>query len=367
MALFAVTLEEIETSKKHPNADRLSICTLKGMAFQFVTGLNDYKPGDKVVYFPLDAVIPQEVLKKMGLEGKLAGNQKNRVKTMRLRGEISQGIVANLSLIDGCATSENREDITKFLGVTKYEPPEVAILGGIHAGNLVGLPPNFTRYDIEGADRFPGIIEKLMDEEVAITEKVEGSQWSLLYDNGKVTIHTHNHQINDFSPSQKFMRKLLNFITFGAYTRATRCLYWEVAKKQKLPEFAASVLWSAKNAVTLYGEFVGPGVQGNIYKLKENVVLLFDIKIGQRHMPVKEFTETCRDARTVPVISYGTTLREFLNRRTVQEASNGPSMLGTNVIAREGIVIKPMGEKYSNELGGRLIIKQRSPEYLAKE
>jgi hypothetical protein len=56
-------------------------------------------------------------------------------------------------------------------------------------------------------------------------------------------------------------------------------------------------------------------------------------------------------------------LKDWLNGQSIAEASNGPSRI-TPTLLREGIVIRPMREM-REEMIGRLIIKQRSPQYLA--
>ena len=73
MSYFGVTVEKIDTAEHHPNADRLDICTLKGMGFQFVTGRDEYKPGESVLYFPVESILPLELQRKMDIEGMLAG------------------------------------------------------------------------------------------------------------------------------------------------------------------------------------------------------------------------------------------------------------------------------------------------------
>lgn len=97
---------------------------------------------------------------------------------------------------------------------------------------------------------------------------------------------------------------------------------------------------------------------------------MFDIKIGGRYVAPDAFENWLPDPMVrVPVLAKGVTLREWLNGRGIQEASNGMSLLNPNV-RREGIVIKPMTEEYVDFGDGhrqRLIIKQRSPLYLAKE
>src|SRR5688572_4052170 len=153
MSTFAVSLERIENVWEHPNADRLDMARLRSMTYQFVIAKGSYQPGDLVVYFPIDSILPEHVIAAIGLTGKLSGADKNRVKTVRLRGEISQGVVASPDVLipnwkDGADYYEG-QDITELLGVTKYEPPVVPI----QAGKLVALPSLVSMYDIEGAER----------------------------------------------------------------------------------------------------------------------------------------------------------------------------------------------------------------------
>ena len=70
-----------------------------------------------------------------------------------------------------------------------------------------------------------------------------------------------------------------------------------------------------------------------------------------------------------PTLGYNVTLREWLNGRTIQEASNGKSLLAPDRL-REGIVVVPMVEQkvqWGDLSVKRLMLKQRSPAYLAKE
>src|SRR5690349_19219991 len=136
MSTFAVTIERIAEVLPHTNADRLEMAKVASMAFQFVIAKGSFQPGDLVIYFPIDSVLPDNVITAIGLEGKLSGAEKNRVKTVRLRGAISQGVVAepSLLLVDWKINGyEEGQDITERLGVTKYEAPPVVS----QAGNLV--------------------------------------------------------------------------------------------------------------------------------------------------------------------------------------------------------------------------------------
>ena len=347
MSFFGVTVEEIKQVGPIEGADRIEVASLAGMDYSFVIMKGQFKPGDKILYFPVDSLIPIDVATKMGLDGKLSGKNKDRVKTVRLRGQISQGIVANLTLVPEDVMSRGPEAITDFLGVKKWDPPEVPC----HNATLKRLPDGVPVYDIESADRYVGIAAMLMDQPVMVSEKVEGSNFSVLVTGGEVMVNQHNYTI---IPNE------------GA-----EHTFWKVAHDQKIIEFAKSI--SSSNGgkdVVVYGEMLGPGIQGNIYKLAAHKVLFFDIMVNRQWLPPEAFALAVQgfygtlEGIAVPILSMEKTLSEWLGGKTIKQASDGKSLLAD--VGREGVVIKPMTEQRDSVLG-RLFLKQRSPEYLAKE
>ena len=350
MAFFGVTTERIATSRHHTNADRLSVCTLEGMDFQFVTGKDQFKPGDEVLYFPLDAILPDAIAEVLQVLGKLAGAQKNRVKTMIFRGEISQGLVELPSkFLTPEQAALTSKEITEILGVTKFEPIPNEIVGA----TLYRLPTGVSVYDIEGADRYADAVGLLMDVPVQITEKMEGMNFSITIDaEGKVFVNMRENTIVPVDGVEHH--------------------FWATARRQGLldlmPEIAAWVRMAAANpstTVTFYGEICGPD-KANFYGLKEHAVFAFDIRTDRGFIPVADFEEAVTRFKLTraPLLSIGTTLRAWLAGKTVKQASTGPTAFGTGK-RREGIVIRPMTE--SRWAQGRLILKQRCPYYLGEE
>lgn len=90
MSTLKVTAEQL-TVHPHPNADALELAQV-GL-FRAVVAKGAYRPGDWAVYIPESALVPEGLVEELGLTGKLAGSRRNRVKAIRLRGELSQGIV----------------------------------------------------------------------------------------------------------------------------------------------------------------------------------------------------------------------------------------------------------------------------------
>lgn len=359
MAFFNVTMETIASINPIEGADRIQVATLTGLAFSFVIGKDSFKVGESVLYFPIDSILPLALAEKLGVAGKLSGKDKNRISTCKLKGTISQGIVGKLSLINDFLVEKYGSDfvekcleikpseITEWLGVTKYEPPEVVCKGG----KLVKHAEGVHTYDIEGADRYPKVVDKLMDQVVFITEKVEGSNWYGGVDAAGNPI-----------VGQRSGAIILDDPNTSDHT------WWKVARDLEIITKASKIQSEYFNhkSVIFRGELAGGSIQSNLYKFPKFRIFVFDILIDGQYVDVEQFLKLTSDfgIETAPVLSKDKTLREWLGGKTVKEACHGNSVLGDNL--REGIVIKPMTEQYDEILGGRLFIKQRDSIYLAK-
>lgn len=359
MSTFKVEVREIDEIRQHSNADRLQLAKVKGMDFQFVSQKDLYTKGSKVVYFPIDSVLPQNLIERFGLVGRLAGKDQNRIKTIRLRGEISQGFVVPVAdLQDIIGDPEPMTDVTAILGVEKYDPPPLFTQNG----TLVPLPEGLSIYDIEGADRFKEVVDFLITNKIPvwISEKLEGTNFSVtVRKDGTRFVNQRNYSIIESEEEGKSH------------------VFWEVTRKYDLFDLAEQMRDEfGANQASLYGELLGPGIQNNIYKLKEHEVRFFDLKLDNQFASVDDFFKIgpkliytgaglVPTLEMYPIDAFNVMLEDYLAGRTVQEASNGKSALYNT--DREGIVIKPMTEMTHPALNnGRLIIKQRSPHYLAK-
>lgn len=144
-----------------PNADKIVVAFLDH--WPVVVKKGDYSIGQLASYFPADSIIPIDLLKAMGLEGRLSGSLKNRVKAVRLRGQLSVGLVykAPDGMVEGDA-------VDAHFGITKYEPPIPTEL----SGQCVSRPREFAKYDIDNInDRFRDFTE---GEECIATCKIHG-------------------------------------------------------------------------------------------------------------------------------------------------------------------------------------------------
>lgn len=350
MSSFAVTVREIESVIPHPGADALDVCRVRDLDYQFVYAKDVLHPGDLVIYFPIDCVINSpDLIEKMGLTGRLSGSQQNRVKTITLRQQISQGVIIPFGKIF-TEKLPHGFDVTDKLPVEKYIPPE----NPCQCGNLVGLPDGISSYDIEGCDNHPDVVELMKDKEVCITEKLEGSNYSVTYTVAEdlVQVSQHNNSIVEIQVDGK------------------ENTFWKVSRQQGLIDLAVKYCREFEcKTVTIFGEMLGEGYQGNIYKLKGHAVRLYDVKQDWKWVDAAVKFSRLEKAGAipsrdfVPILAFDIKLRHWLCGMGIKEASHAVSRMRGGL--REGIVITPMHEQFHPKLG-RLILKQRDPIYLAK-
>lgn len=338
-----VTIETIESLEPMVTADRLEVCRLEGIDKSFITVKGQYKPGDKCLYLPVDCILPDTLKERLGLKD-------NRIRRTKIRGQVSEGVIAPLSLAGGKVRR-----LAKHLGITKYVAPVKSTANTPpkqgKQKSAPTLPEGQPVYDIVTALHSKKALEMLMDEPVEVTEKLEGSNWSMsMTKGGTFQFNSRRHHITD--PDSPFVRKWANYF------------HWlRVDLFKRFPGYD----------IVVYGELVGPKIQGNLYRFNTNRVYIFDIavkSIGDWHWlkpMTRQLIVGSAACLHVPVISQRRTLREYLRGKSVPEVSNGLSLVGsaTEAPMREGIVIRPMEDLRVYGLPqNRLIIKQRSPEYL---
>lgn len=369
---FEVTVRKIDKIWPHPTADRLELASVGGLSFQLVCQKGVYTVGQKVVYFPVDSQLPDWIIGALGLWGTdengvvirdaagrvtktmLVGNDQNRIHTVQLRGEISQGMMCPYYEVIGPQDGDWNvgDDVAEFLGVTKYDAPE-SVLPGV---KLLAFPDGVTPFDVEGADSHPYMVERMMDLRVWVTEKLEGTNHALVrMPNGRHAVCARNNEVEEIPGEDPYPGWEAVRNRFGEP--------WEILLSLiPRPDFPLV-------PVAIRGELIGPGIPKNFYPVKQPVVRCFAIKVGPDYLNAEEVCKIIPEHMRVPTLAYDVTLREWLAGRTLQEASNGKSLLAPDRL-REGVVIVPMVEQkveWKNGSIKRMMIKQRSPKYLAKE
>lgn len=330
------SIQRIKALEPIDGADAIEKATVLG--WQLVVKRGEFKPGDLMVYCEIDSQMPDrpefEFLRPRGM----------RIRTVRLRGQISQGICFPLSVLpEGFEIAEDA-DCTEVLGITKYEPPIPACLGGVAKGRFPSFIPKTDETRVQ-------VLQNMLDHYKGtacyITEKLDGSSATYFVNNGEFGVCSKNLELIEDSTNS----------------------FWKVAREMELEQKIRSL---GKN-FALQGELIGESIQSNKLRLRGQTVRFFNAFDIDAHSylsfhELKSLLEQL-ELPMVPVLSEHYTLESSID--AIVNMAVVKSRIATDVWA-EGIVIRPLTETCNSFLanekmqGGRFTFKAINPEFLLK-
>ncbi|MEW2415444.1 RNA ligase (ATP) [Streptomyces sp. NPDC046866] len=352
MSTLRVTVEEL-TVHEHPNADALELAQV-GL-YRAVVAKGAYRTGEFALYIPEQAVLPAGLIEELGLTGRLAGSSADRVKAVRLRGELSQGLVcrpAALADVDLAQAAREGTDFAELLGITKWAPPVPTTM----SGEVEAAPELLPWVDIENLQRYPQLFEA--GEQVVLTEKLHGTACLMTYlaQDGRVLVS-----------SKGFGSKGL------ALKEDERNLYWRAVRGHGVAEVAAKLAARlGASRIGVFGEVYGAGVQDLAYGTDARSAgqapgyAVFDVSAeidGQVRWLDPAALLADGELPLVPRLFEG----PYDLDAVLELASGRETVSGRAVHLREGVVIRPAAERYSPVVGGRAIAKAVSPAYLTRK
>ena len=343
MSEFACPVVEI-TLEGHPDADRLEIAKIGGYAC--IVGKDNWRTGDRAVYIPEAAIVPDAIIDELGLKGKLAGKNSNRVKAVRLRGVVSQGLLLPLdsSSLRGIDCSELGGNYASELGIRKYEPEvPVHMQGQLAAAPTIG-------FDVENWQMYGDVFKP--GESVQVTEKLHGTFCEVGFD------LEHGPVVASKSPAGRS----LGFKVDAEENKHN--LY--VSIWQQIGDSIKRFAEREETSVYLMGEIVGRKIQDMTYGLERPSFFVFD-SVFDKDADVKwndpSSTVDLADELRLDHVPVVDSLTEFDLDAILSEAQN-PSLIGGGL--REGVVVRPTRARYERDLG-RAILKFVNPKYLTRK
>ena len=349
-------IEVIEDIMSIDKADNIEV--VKVLGWLVVCKKNEFKIGDKVIYFEIDSILPAgdpvfEFLGSIGGKFKEYHTDKgykvfgHKLKTVKLRKQISQGLVLSVSHFPKLSKLSIGTDVSETLNINKFEVPENTCTRGFNKGKF----PEFIRKtDQERVQNIWRNIENDLDKKWEITNKLDGSSATYYYKDGKLGLCSRNIELKTEQPT---------------YSIWQRFKYW--VTKRKLPVEDLNTVWHQmekkynifkkleilKMNIAIQGEIISPSIQGNYEQIKETMFYafnIFDIDKQEYIIPNNSlsFISKLNDGEVnkldyVPVLEYDKSLRELGldTLEKVLEYAEGPSLLNPKV-KREGVVFCSM-------------------------
>jgi RNA ligase (TIGR02306 family) len=384
MSHFEVPIVRITKVEDHPNADRLSLNYFREyitISAKLEDGSHRYKEGDLVVYVPVGAIVPEWLLKKgfwdeKNNKGILAGSKGNRVKDLKIRGVLSQGImfpvesptqseytVAFCLSNEGILTNEDisigvneGDNVAEFLGITKYEPTIPASMEGEVV--YIGME-NVLKFDLENIKKYPELL--VNGDVVEITEKLHGTMMGIGY-NAKIDNpelwSDETGQNSLFCFSKGLGSKGLVFKNNEKNAQSN--VYVKIMNQ--IHENLTTMCHSVVNEVFMFGEVAGNGIQDLGYGFAKPQFRLFGVAYMINGYPVwvsRDILEEWAEymgVECVPLLYRGPW------NPKLRQLRDGKSTLADHI--REGIVI---ATQYADETFRRVILKDVSEDYLTRK
>jgi len=316
------SIETIVDIQPIPNADRIELCRVLG--WQTVIQRGQYKVGDRVIFVPIDTVLPFAEWTEF-LRSKDDPTKPIVLKTQKLRGVVSQGVVFPMSILPE-GNYEDKQEVSELIGVTKYELP-----APVNQDAIGQFPSIYVRItDEDNVKSNPETYDELKNCgcDIEITLKIDGTSSSFIIPIDEDTMVCSRRQI----------------------LKDGNNVYWKMARQYNL--------LNAYRGLAIQGEIFGNGIQGNKLGINGIDLAIFNVKdlaTNNLYSP-NDLTEFCKVAglKKVPIVKIIRSvdlpsldeLQEFVN--TLKYPNGSPA---------EGIVMRPMEVTFSQTLQKPLSVK----------
>lgn len=324
-----------------PGADAIECAFVGG--WPVVVKKGEYQVDDVAIYLEIDSWVPHELapfLSKGKEPREYNGVKGERLQTVKLRGQISQGLLlpftAQFAIQLGAGpgakfTDYVGMDVSEQLGVQKWEPPIPAQLQGVMKG---AFPHFIPKTDQERCQNLRAeIFEDHLSEMYEVTIKLDGSSTTIYVKDGKVNVCSRNLNLEETEGNS----------------------FWKAARDQGIINPLLELCKNNNVEYALQGELIGEGIQGNPERLKGQVFYLFDVynitekrylHHGERFQVLNQLRALGADIEHTPVVDVCFDLKnKFANIEDIVNFAEGPSL--NPQIKREGVVFKSLSTPFT--------------------
>lgn len=234
-----------------PDADAIEVAVVGG--WKVVVKRGEFALGDLAVYFEIDSWVPHALapfLSKGQPPREYNGVAGERLRTIKLRGQVSQGLLLSRDVALPMTNSfQEDDDVTEFLNVQKWEKALSAQLSGVARGNF---PSNIRKTDQERIQNLKREFASYKDLIWEQTEKLDGSSMTVYRMDGRFGVCSRNLDLTETEGNS----------------------FWAMARKLDIEQ---TLVDAGIDNIAIQGELIGPGIQGNPYKLTTHEFYVFDI------------------------------------------------------------------------------------------
>jgi RNA ligase (TIGR02306 family) len=315
------TIRKISEVRSIPEADK--ICAYGVDGWFVVDTVDKYSVGDLVVFLEVDSFVPTELapfLSKGKEPREYEGIKGERLRTVKLKKQISQGLLLPLSVITEVRVAVwvapdefEGSDVSDILGIIKWERPMNAQLAGMARGNFPALVPKTDQPRIQNLTRE---FAEYQQDTWSITEKLDGSSCTFYLDDEDVFhVCSRNLDLKEDEANS----------------------FWKVARKFDIEGIMRR---NFMLGMAIQGEMIGEGIQGNQYKTQLDFYVydMYNVHTGQYLLPV-QLKAACEKLglKHVPILDENASIKDHTIQSLLQYAEGKSLLNGSN---REGVVFR---------------------------
>jgi len=312
------SIQKIESLTPIPGADRIE--TARVLGWDCIVRKGEFQVGDLCIYIETDTIIPKQLLDET-----YEGDEQVRLKVIKMKKQISQGLVLKLmgTKYQTRVGDESEEcfdigrDVSELLGVKKYVKEIPASMQGLIKGNFPSFIPKTDEVRIQGEME---LLDLLRGKPYYITQKLDGTSGTFYKYNGVFGVCSRNMELK---PGEN--------------------VYWRMAEKYHIDEWLP-------DGYAIQGEICGPSIQGNKLGLEEVEMFIFNIyNISEHRYEPFDFISGFilyhgNEREFVPILKidddgFYLTLEELLAMATSGKYPNGTP--------QEGIVVRAIDQSIS--------------------
>ena len=367
------SIRTIDNVSAIDGADNIVCVTIGG--WKCVAKKGEFKQGDLCVYFEVDSILPAsderyqflaKTFKEYPTEsGKLLMG--HRLKTIKLRGQISQGLALPLTAFTEITTPTKDVDVTGLLQVQKYESSISSTGGTSQSGKTRTFPEFLIKSDQERCQNISKQIFADMDKQYEVTQKLDGSSATFFHKDGVVGLCSRNLQLAtpngiNAEPSKPLLVRIKQHLS-NLFSRKVKVAtqddlnsYWhQAAEKYNI----FNLLKQYGKNIALQGEIIAPSIQQNHEKVAELLFYVYAVQdINTRSfLPPAQARATLAEInqlhggelKYVPVLHEVVSLTELglSDVDALLAYAEGRSILSKACTVREGLVFKAVDGSYS--------------------
>jgi RNA ligase (TIGR02306 family) len=342
-------IAQVATIEPIEKADSIELVTFVSLAWQCIVKRNEFKSGDFGIYFCIDSVLDPFDENYAFLQGK-------RLKTKKLLGRLSQGLLGPLSWLKSSSKEfKEGDDVSAVLKVRKYVSPHENDAYNNHGQNQTQSTHTFPSFVPKTNEcrvqDVPRVIQNLPGTEVVITRKEDGTSTTFVHLN-ESKIH-HVTAAIETTPNgetkETDLKQDVKVEENGIILVCGRNYILEENSANSAPYFAMEKKYDLSHKMRAYGrniaiqaEIVGPKINGNKMKLKEIDLEVFNVyDIDERcYLRWEEVETICKDLglKTVPVLFRGPFPQELASVKALLDMAN--RLEYAPKICAEGMVCK---------------------------